>query len=450
MAELPLAGIRVADLTVAWAGPHCTQLLAEWGAEVIRVEPRTRIQPTSRGADTTPAPPDVQHRIAAAGQTLGGFPEFDAGGDPWNRSATFNSHARNKLSVTADITRPEGREAFRRLIAACDVMVENNVPETIEKAGLTYEALSQINPRLIQLRMPAFGLSGPYKNYRAYGTHIEAMVGHHYIRGYPHGEIDEAGDVFTGDAVSGVTGAFAVMVALRHRQRTGRGQLIELPQAENFLPVLGDFILDYTVNGRDPGPQGNQHRAHAPHNYYPCAGDDRWIGIDCDSDEAWHALCEVLGADDLASDARFGTGVGRFQQREALDAEIARHTRRHDQMALFLSLQAAGVIAGPVQNEAQASMCPQLNARGFFEELTGERTGTHRYPGLNFRMRHTPNGLRRAAPTLGQDSEYVYRNVMGYAAAEYAELLASGDTGVDYAPGVVPWQQTAGEADTKR
>lgn len=441
--RLPLEGVRVADLTVVWAGPYVTQLLAEWGAEVIRVEPRTRIQPSTRGAERQPATPEVLRAMAKMGSSMHGFPDFEAGDDPWNRGAGFNSHARNKKSMTADITTPQGREIFLRLVERCDVLVENNVPETIEKANITYDVLRERNPALIMMRMPAFGLSGPYKNYRAYGTHIEAMIGHHYLRAYPDAALDAAGDAFTGDAVAGVMGAFAVTMALRHRRRTGRGQQIELSQAENFLPLLGDFILDYSVNGRDAGPQGNRHRAHAPHGYYPCAGDDRWIGIDCDSDEAWAGICDALEAPDLWGDPRFATGPARFQHREELDRLLAERTRPHDDHALFWALQARGVIAGPVQNERDAFSCPQAADRGFFEELTGESTGTHRYPGLIGRMTETPNHLRTAAPRLGEHNDYVYREVLGYSAAEYQALRDSGQVGEEYAPGVVPWQRPA-------
>lgn len=439
MASLPLDGIRVADVTVVWAGPYVTQLLSEWGAEVIRVEPRTRIQPLTRGADMQPPPEPALRHLAQMGMTLFAYPDFQAGEDPWNRSPGFNSHARNKLSMTADITTPEGREIFLDLIEKCDVLVENNVPETIEKANLTYDVLKERNPNLIMLRMPAFGLSGPYKNYRALGTHIEGMIGHHYIRSYPDETPEAAGDVYTGDAVAGVMGAFGVAMALRARRRTGRGQMIELSQAENFLPILGDFILDWTANQRDVGPQGNQHRTHAPHGYYPCAGDDRWIGIDCDSDAAWSAICDVLGAADLASDARFTGEAGRYQHRASLDKLLSEYTRERSDAELFQTLQDRGVIAGPVQNDADAFACPQLDARGFFEELPSDSYGTRRYPGLIFSMANTPNRLRRVAPRLGQDNDYVYRDVLGYSETEYQHAQESGQAGLGYAPGVVPW-----------
>ena len=439
MASLPLDGIRVADVTVVWAGPYVTQLLSEWGAEVIRVEPRTRIQPLTRGADMQPPPEPALRHLAQMGMTLFAYPDFQAGDDPWNRSPGFNSHARNKLSMTADVTTPEGREIFLDLIEKCDVLVENNVPETIEKANLTYDVLKERNPNLIMLRMPAFGLSGPYKNYRALGTHIEGMIGHHYIRSYPDETPEAAGDVYTGDAVAGVMGAFGVAMALRARRRTGRGQMIELSQAENFLPILGDFILDWTANQRDAGPQGNQHRTHAPHGYYQCAGDDRWIGIDCDSDAAWSAICDVLGAADLASDARFTSEAGRYQHRASLDKLLSEYTRERSDAELFQTLQNRGVIAGPVQNDADAFACPQLDARGFFEELPSDSYGTRRYPGLIFSMANTPNRLRRVAPRLGQDNDYVYRDVLGYSETEYQHAQESGQAGLGYAPGVVPW-----------
>jgi len=437
MADLPLAGIRIADVTVVWAGPYVTQLLAEWGAEVIRVEPRTRIQPLTRGADM-PTPPEATLRMMAQlGISQFAFPDYDAGRDPWNRGASFNSHARNKLSMTADFTTPEGREIFLRLIEQCDVMVENNVPETIEKAGLTYDVLRERNPNLVMLRMPAFGLSGPYKYYRALGTHIEGMIGHHYIRSYPDATPEAAGDVYTGDAVAGVMGAFAIAMALRARRRTGHGQMIELSQAENYMPILGEFILDWTANHRDQGPQGNRHRSHAPHGYYPCR-DGEWIGIDCDSDEAWQRICGVLGGE-LIEDERFRSEAARFTHRDQLDALLVPLTQQQEVRELSRALQDRGVIAGRVQDEAAAFACEQLNARGFFEELTSDVTGTHRYPGLIFKMANTPNKLRRAAPRLGEDNDYVYRELLGYSEEEYSKLQASEQVGMGYAPGVVPW-----------
>ncbi len=438
MAGLPLEGIRIVDVTVVWAGPYVTQLLAEWGAEVIRVEPITRVQPATRGADRLTS---KEQQISIADQGIaagGGFPGHEPGADPWNRNSGFNSHARNKLSATADIMSDEGRDLFLRIVEQADVVIENNVPETIEKAHITYEELRQVNEQIIMLRIPAFGLSGPYKNYRALGTHIEGMIGHHHIRGYPDGTPEEAGDVFTGDAVAGIQGAFAVMMALRHRHRKGVGQQIELSQAENFLPILGEQILDWTMNQHDAGPQGNQHPSHAPHQAYPCSGDDEWIAIDVGSDAEFVALCGVLGTDALTSDERFVTAEARWQHRDELDPLIADATRGREKLPLFHALQAEGVAAGPLHNAAERFEDAQLLHRNMFEELENESVGRQRYVRPLWLMERTPNPLRRAPVTIGQDNEYVYREVVGMDEAEYASHVASGQIGDTYSSDVLP------------
>ncbi len=276
--RLPLEGVRVAEITVVWAGPHVTQLLSEWGADVVRVEPANKPQPYTRGMEGVPT--REQGRALAAQGVPTRLADNDPGLDPWNRNASFNSHARNKRSMTCDIMTPEGREALLRLIQHCDVLVENNVPETMDKAKINWEELHKVNPRLIMLRMPAFALDGPYRNYRAFGLHVEAMVGHTHLRGYPGQSPELLSESLASDGIAGVQGAVAVMMTLRHREHTGEGQLIEMPLTEGFLPVLGEFIMDYTINGHNTPTQGNRHRWHAPHNVYPCRGGDNWIAID--------------------------------------------------------------------------------------------------------------------------------------------------------------------------
>lgn len=429
--RLPLEGIRVLDVTVVWAGPHCTQLLADWGAEVIRVEPLQHIQPNTRGAENRVTKAMAQS-LRGSGQFLHGFPDRDPGARPWNRQPIFNSHARNKRSMTLDIMTPEGLEVFKRLVAISDILVENNVPETIEKAGITYEELAPINPGLIMLRISAYGLSGPYKNYRSFGSQIESMTGHHYIRSYPDLEPSATGDAFTADAAGGVQGAVAVMLALRHRRRTGKGQQIELSLAENFLPHLGELILDYTMNGRVLEPQGNDHPSHAPHGVYPCRGEDRWIAIDVGSDGDWRALCQVMGDPDWTQDPRYASTLSRWQNRMALDQELGAWTVQQNAFELFRRLAEARVVAGPVQNEADIYACPQLNERGFFEQISHADAGEHRYPGLNFRLAEAPNAIRRPPCRLGEDNNYVYRELLALPEKEYERLKELGHIGMDY------------------
>ncbi len=441
-ARLPLEGVRIADVTVVWAGPHVTQLLAEWGADVIRVEPINRIQPFSRGGDSQVTKEQAE-AMGKAGTPTGMYPGFDPGHDRWNRNAGFNAHSRNKRSMACDFNTPEGREAFIRLLKVSDAFIENNVPVTINKAGLDWDVVKEINPRLIMLRMPAFGLSGPYGNFRAFGTHVEGMIGHHLIRGYPEAGPDYTGEAFTADAMAGVLGALSIVMGLRHRERTGRGQHIEMPLAESFLPVLGEFIMDYTMNKRVAEPQGNRHPSHAPHGVYPTAGSDQWIAIDVDSDGMFAALCACLGKPELAEDERYRGQLERWKHRDALDKEIGALTRGLSKEALFHQLQAAGVNAAPVNNEVEALADPQLNAREWFKQIEMPTVGTHKYPGYLFKMERTPDEVRLPPPLLGQHNEEIYLDLLGFTRAEYEAMIAKGIVGDTYAPEVLAAVQGA-------
>lgn len=429
---LPLSGVRALDLAVVWAGPHATQLLAEWGAEVIRVEPISSLQPSTRYVDQ-PTTREEQLARAALGMAMpGSFPDFEPGARPWDRHAAFNSHARNKLSATADIFTEEGRALFLKLVALSDIVVENNVPETIERARLTYEDLVTVNPNIIYVRMPAYGLSGPYKNYRAYGSHIEGSVGHYYIQSYPDAPPDDAGGGVASDAIGGMMAAFAAVVALRHRDRTGEGQQVEVAQAEAFFPLLSDFILDWTMNGCDTPPQGNYHRTHVPYGAYPCQGEDEWLAIDIETDDEFRSLCSILGASEMATDLRYSTVEARLTNRLGLDKLLGLLTARYEKFDLFGRLQAARLVAGPLMTAAEKFACPQLTARGFFEYLENEAVGRHRYPGLMWKMQQTENWLRRAPCTLGQDNEYVWRGLAGLSATEYENLRGQNQIGERY------------------
>ncbi len=414
---LPLEGVRVLDLGVVWAGPFATQLMAEWGAEVLKMEPVTTVQPQTRAID---------------GARSGWFPDGEPGDEPWNRGVSFNCSGCNKRSFTGDLRTPEGREAFERLVAISDIVVENNVPETIDRLGATYEQLSAVNPRIIVVRMPGFGLTGPYRDYRCWGNHLEAMAGHLTVRSYPDATPDAAGESYACDSIAGLSAALAAVMALRHRERSGRGQQVEVPQIEAFAPMMATELLDYQMNGRIAGPAANDHRSHAPHNAYRCQGDDRWIAIDVATDDEWQALCRVLDAPDLSADPGFAVAPDRWRHRRTLDRALSDLTKRRDRDSLWPALQDAGVTAGPVQDARDCFHCPQLRERGFFEPITRDDMGTYDYPGRLFRMADTPNEPRRAPPRLGEDNEYVYRDLLGYSQDRYRALVESGQVGTAY------------------
>ena len=241
--------------------------------------------------------------------------------------------------------------------------------------------------------------------------------------------------VLMSDAAGGAQGAFAVLAALRHRKRTGAGQLVELGQAENVFPFLGEYYLDYAMNGRTHGTLGNRH-PWAVQNCYPCAGENRWVVVTIYDNGQWRALREVIGAEHLRDDRNLETAEGRHARQADIDTAIAAWTRRRSPEAAMNSLQERGIPAGVVMNQADAFADPHIQSRGFFHEAYQEDCGTHLYPGPLYKMSETPLGIHRGPVMFGQDNEYVYRQLLGYSEEEYADFVAAGHIGTDYAESV--------------
>jgi crotonobetainyl-CoA:carnitine CoA-transferase CaiB-like acyl-CoA transferase len=295
----------------------------------------------------------------------------------------------------------EGLEYFRRLIAKTDIFWENNVPETIEKLHVTYEELVEHNPKLIMLRAPAFGLTGPYKNRRGFGVHIEAFIGHTVLRGYRDMDPSSNTEIYAGDYLTAANGVFAVLAALHHRDLTGKGQLIELAQAENSSQMFPQSIMDYILNGRISETLENRDvQGYAPNGVYRCAGEDRWLALTVTDDTEWAALCEVMERPDLVDDARFVTAADREANQDALDAIVGDFCAKKDHIALMYRLQEAGVPAGAVLDPRDGMHSAQLWGRDFWYRIPHGFTGTYEWPGPPLRIpTHgvttslTPNGL---------------------------------------------------------
>ena len=427
MSKLPLEGIRVLEMTVVWVGPYCTSFLADLGAEVIRVESLATFAPVTRGTRAHP----TETMLRNAPLFMGGYPDRQPGKRPWNRSPIFNAHARNKLSVTVDLSKPRGIDVFKDLVKTSDVFVENNVVARMDRLGINYDMLKELKEDIIMLRMPAYGTTGPYRDFRAFGVHIEGVIGHTLLRGYTDMDPSAATPVYMADAAGGSHGAFAVLAALHHRRRTGNGQYIELGQAEDAVPTLGQFFMDYSMNGRSATTSGNRHPT-ALQGCYPCLGDDRWVCITINSDEEWRSFGQALGDPDWAGDRRFACNSGRLEHHDELDAHISRWTEQQDNYQAMHLLQAAGVTAGPVMDQRDAYSDPHLAERGMFHEAYQEDTGVNRYPRAPYTMSETPPNIRRGPVRLGEDNEYVYKTVLGYSDAKYAELEAEGHISMDY------------------
>jgi len=427
MPKLPLEGVRVLDITVVWAGPYCTSFLADLGAEVIRIESLNTFVTLGRGSMAHPTEEDLKGMSPWAGAMPGRVP----GARPWNRYPIFNAHARNKLGMTLDILRPGGMDIFKRLVKISDVFVENNPTSTMEKLGISYSLLQEQNPGIIMLRMPAYGNTGAYRNHRAYGLHIEGVIGHTLQRGYADMDPSANSTVLMSDAAGGTQGAFAVLAALHHRKRTGRGQLIELSQAENTLPYLGQSFMDFSMNGRNASTLGNHH-PYAVQGCYPCKGVDRWVTITLFDDKDWAAFVQALGIPDWCREDRFAGAISRYRHHDELDRYIAQWTEQLESYDVMRLLQSVGVAAGPVMDQRDAYEDPHLNEREVFEEVYQEDTGTHRYPGAPYKMSETPIKIRRGPLRLGEDNEYIYKTLLDCSDEEYAELEAQGHIGMDY------------------
>jgi len=431
MSKLPLDGIRIVELTQIYAGPYASTLLADWGAELIRLETIQGIVGTTRGIYLK-VPKELIEQTKLSG-TAGGaiFPNWDPGQRPWNRSVSMTSTGRNKLRMTLDLLRPEGLDILGKLFAKTDVFIENNVPETIEKLQISYEWLKEINPEIIMIRMPAFGLNGPYKNYRCLGLHVDGVSGHSYNKGYVDEEPSRRGETVAADAAAGASAAFAAFTALWNRRKTGKGQLIELPLAENFIPFMSESIIDFNMNKRIRSTIGNRDRRIAPHGVYPCKGDDKWMTIAVGNDNQWKALCEIIGNKALINDPRFKDVRSRLKNQDELDNIVSSWTVKQDHLKVFHKLQKVGIPSGPVLDELEALEDPHLVNRGYYETLENSELPKLQYPGPLWRMSKTPNHHKSAPPLLGEHNEYIYKEVLGMSNAEYKRLEDAGHIGMD-------------------
>jgi crotonobetainyl-CoA:carnitine CoA-transferase CaiB-like acyl-CoA transferase len=412
----PLDGVRVVDLTVVWAGPGGTALLGDLGAEVIRLEGNNRISRQASAGLT-------KQQLAVTGYRAAMFPDCEPQPRPYDRSAIFNWHSRNKLAACANLETPEGHQAALDLIALSDVLIENNANGTMEKLGLGHEELLERHPELIIVRMPPMGMSGPMSKYVGYGPNFNALVGIAAMDGYEGGTPDTAGDNYHMDDATPPAVAFAVMTALWRRARTGRGGLVEFAQAENVMQDVGEYFLDLQVNGRNPAILGNSD-PHLLQDVLACVGDDRWLALSIRHDTDWSGLRAVVGEEswlDLG-DSPDGRRTHSLQLREHL-AEWARH--QEIEQAL-VSLRAHGIPAGEVLREQQVLADRHLAGRGWFRERSHPSVGRHRYPGHPWRTDDFDVLFGRPVPGFGEDNEYVYRTLLGRTAAEYADLVDRG------------------------
>ncbi|HEV7732351.1 MAG TPA: CoA transferase [Candidatus Binatia bacterium] len=388
----PLAGVRVADFTWVVAGPVCTRILADLGAEVIKIER-----------------PDA----------------LDFGD---RRGGLTGSLMRGKQSIVVDLRRPGGIDVARRLALAADVVVDNFSARVMPNLGLDHDSLACERADIITMRMTGFGLTGPDRDQVSYGPTLQALTGYTLLMGDPDGPPAGFGYSYS-DLAAGNLGALAVLAAVWRRRRTGRGTRIDLAQQEALASLLGPILLDRAAHGGTSRATGNasQEGADAPHGVYPCAGADRWLAIAVLGDAQWQGLRAVIGNPAWAAEARFESAAGRVQHAPELNRRLASWTRTQDAEAAMAVLQEAGVPAGRVGDARDVcARDPQLAARGHFVDVATPDGGTVRIDGPPFLLSDTPAAVRGPGPLLGEHTDAVLARVLGCDDGEIARLRADG------------------------
>ena len=389
-----LSGIRIVDLSMGWAGPLATRHLADMGAEVIKVESCVRFD-WFRGWEAS------QRWIDENGA---------------EKHPAFNSMNRNKLDVTLDLSRERGRDLLLDLVAVSDAVIENFASSVLPKLSLGYDVFKSVKPDIVMVSMPGFGTTGPWRDYRAYGSTTEQAAGLPHLSGPPDAPPMMI-HIALGDAVAGLNGAAAVLVALRHLKRTGKGQFVDLSHAECLLPLAAHGIAEQALCGSPPPRLGNKSRYLAPHGTYPCL-DEHWIVVQVQNEKQWIGMRRLLG-DALAE---FGAVDDRLERSDELDAAIAAWTSERSADEAMGLLQGAGVAAAAVRRSDELTQEPQLKARGFWTFMEREFLGEVPHPAAAYRADGKPLEIGWPAPTLGQHNREVLGGLLGLTDSELAVL----------------------------
>ena len=404
-AALPLEGLRILDLTAWWAGPAATQVLASFGAEVIHVESTKH--------------PDGLRMVG--GMMRAHYAQW------WDASAHFLHANSNKLDVSLDLSGPRGLELLEQLIGHCDAVVENFTPRVLDNFGLSWERVRAINPRAILLRMPAFGLSGPWREHPGFAQTMEQLSGLAWVTGHA----DDQPRIPRGpcDPVAGMHAAFALLVALERRRSSGRGHHVESTMVESALNIAAEQVVEWSAHGRLLAREGNRSPLAAPQGLYPCAEGpgptDRWLALSVATDAQWRALRKALGEPDWAMDRALETRAGRRAAHDAIDTHLCEWTRPRDRAELVEQLRALGIPASEVANPCRILQTnPQLRSRHYFEAPVHPVVGAMPLPSLPFRLASVEGWLRTPAPTLGQHNEEVLCGILGLPREELRDLEA--------------------------
>ena len=399
MQQLPLANIRVLDFTQVRVGPQFTQWLAVMGAEVIRVETKTRPESFKMTNNPGNITAPVKYRV--------GY---------------FASLNYSKQSITINMKSPKSFEIIKDLLKHIDIVAENFRTGVMERWGMGYNDLKKINPGIILLSASGFGRTGPMKDEPAYAPVIDGFSGYSYVNGYPDGEPAEAGARGFSDSIAAYQGVLAVMAALYHRSKTGEGQFLDLSMSEADVALGPEAIIEYAVTGRVQQRLGNSDKHMAPHNVYRCLGEDNWIAIAVSNEKEWKGLCKAIGNPKWTKDNKFSDAAGRRTHKDELDALIETWTAKHDHYEAMKILQQAGVIAGASLKVEEFCSDPHIKERGFLIDIEYPDKSSIRRSALPFYLSGSGKGNYTHPPEAGENNRYVFGTIMGLSPEKIKEL----------------------------
>jgi crotonobetainyl-CoA:carnitine CoA-transferase CaiB-like acyl-CoA transferase len=406
----PLEGIRIVESTYVYAFPYAAGLLADLGAEVIKIEGPGHID-TTRG-----------------GQFAGAFPDNEAGDDPWNRAAGFNQLNRGKKSLTLDLSKDEGQAVLKDLLSVTDIFMENYTPRVMRRWKLDYPNLKKLKPDIIMASNTGYGHGeGPYSQYPAQATTQEGTHGLVHITGYRGDDSpSKAGQSYV-DFISCWAALLGISMALRYRNQTGKGQWIDIGMYQLGCLGSSEYVMDWIANEKLGGPIGNRHPWRAPQGCYQCSGKDQWCVISVGDDEEWAALCRTMGKDGLIEDPKFASSFNRVKNHEELDSIISSWTKGVEKFQVMERLQGAGVPAAAVQDSRDANLSEQYWASGFLEKVTypeDRKMGQRVIMGRPWHHDKTKMDVqvRGPGPKLGGSNNEILEGTLGYSQAQVHEL----------------------------
>jgi len=393
--------LKVADFTWAVAGPIISKYLADFGAKVVHVESKSQPDTLRTSLPFKDEKQDLEHS--------GYFPLYNS----------------NKYGMALNLKNPKSIDIAKRLAAWCDVFIESYRPGAIERLGLGYENLKQVNPDIIMLSTSMQGQTGPHALLPGFGNQLVGLAGFSYITGWPDRDVVQPYGAYT-DCIAPYYALIAIIGAILSRNKTGKGQFLDLSQYEAGVHFMSSALLDYEINGREANREGNVCYYAAPHGVYRCKGEDNWCAIAVFNDEEWWALCQVMDKKEIAHDPRFATAVARKNNEHELDKLVAEWTLNLDREEVMTKLQAAGVPSGILNNNADLFVDPQLNHRHCYWMIEHPELGSFPHPSPTFNLSDSPAEPLLPSPCIGQHTEFVCKEYLKMQDEEYIQLLLDG------------------------